>query len=318
MRAMVYREYGGPERLRLETMPRPTPTSAQVLVRVVASSVNPVDWKMASGAIRLYMPAKFPCVPGFDLAGEVVGLGPGVTAFTLGTRVHARIATPGAAAEYAVADVAQTTAIPDGMSWEEAAALPLAGMTALQGLRDRGGLPLTNATRRVLIIGASGGVGHFAVQIAVAAGADVTGVCSTRNVDLVSCLGAHAVIDYTRPDPYRDVAPFDLIYDCVAGDPAPYLPLLAAAGRYVSCMPGVRTFLRMLGNPVSSRKVWPVMLRSTAVDLAILDRLFVAGKLRVVIDGRAALGELGAAWTRSKSGRTTGKIVIEVGQPVTH
>ena len=313
MRAMVYRKYGSPDGLALETVARPSPARGQVLVRVVASSVNPVDWKMASGAIRLYMPAKFPCIPGFDVAGEVVEIGPGVAEFAPGVRVHARIAKPGAAAEFAVADVAETAAMTDGMSFELAAALPLAGMTALQGLRDRGGLPMTGATGRVLIVGASGGVGHLAVQIAAAAGADVTGVCSTRNVNFVSRIGAGAVIDYTRPDAYANVAPFDLVYDCVAGDPAPFLRLVKPGGRYASCMPGVKTFLRSFVNPFSRRKVFPVMLKSNAADLAFLDGLFAAKKLKPAIDARASLDELPAAWKRSMTGRATGKIIIEVG-----
>ena len=213
MRAMVYRAYGGPEGLQVETVPRPKPGPRQLLIRVVTTSVNPVDWKMASGAIRLYMPAKFPCIPGFDLSGEVVEQGSGVTEFPPGTRVHARIATPGASAEYAVADAAMVARLPKEMNWAQAAALPLAGMTALQGLRDRAGLPMAGATQRVLIVGASGGVGHLAVQIAVAAGARVTGVCSARNLELVKKLGAHDVLDYTKPNPYRGVEPFNIVYD---------------------------------------------------------------------------------------------------------
>jgi NADPH:quinone reductase-like Zn-dependent oxidoreductase len=312
MRAMVYRAYGGPDGMKLEQVDCPAPGADQVLVRVVTSSVNPVDWKMASGAIRLYMPAKFPVIPGFDLAGEIVQVGPGVTAFASGDRVHARIAKPGASAEYAVADVAQATRVPDGMSWDHAAAIPLAGMTALQGLRKSGSLPMTGATQRVLIVGASGGVGHVAVQIAVASGAHVSGVCSARNVEMVAGLGAHEVIDYTRPDPYRNMGPFDIVYDCVAGDPAPYLPLIAPGGRYLSCMPGVTTFLWMLRSMLSRRVVRPVMLRSTAANLAVLDRLFVEGKLRTVIDSRVPLAELPVAWKRSMSGRTVGKILVDV------
>lgn len=315
MRAMVYRAYGGPEMLRLEEMVRPTPGAGQVLVRAVASSINPVDWKMASGAIRLYLPATFPCIPGFDLAGEVVEVGAGVMEFAPGARVHARIAKPGASAEYAVADVGLVAAMPDGMDFYEAAALPLAGMTALQGLRDRGRLPMNGATQRVLIVGASGGVGHLAVQLAVAAGAHVTGVCSTRNVAFVGGLGAHEVIDYTQADPYRGAAPFDLVYDCVAGDPLPYLPLVAPGGRYLSCVPGVATFARMLLNPFSRRGVFPVMLRSAAADLAILDRLYAAGKLRSTIGGRVPLDDLRSGWERSQSGRTVGKLVVTIAAP---
>lgn len=312
MRAMVYRAYGGPDQLRLETMPVPAPSAGQVLVRVVASSINPVDWKMASGAIRLYMPAHFPCIPGFDVAGEVVEIGAGVTAFAPGARVHARIAKPGTAAEYAVADATLVAPLPDGMDFVEGAALPLAGMTALQGLRDRGRIPMTGASARVLIVGASGGVGHLAVQIAVAAGADVTGVCSTRNVARVAALGARHVVDYTQPDPYRGLAPFDVVYDCVAGDPSPHLPRVAAGGRYLSCVPVVSTFLRMLANPFVSRSVHPVMLRASGDDLAFLDRLWTAKKLRAIVDDAIPLEDLAAGWQRSRSGRTVGKLIVRV------
>lgn len=315
MRAMVLKAFGGPEGLALEERPRPTPGPQQVLVRVIASSVNPVDWKMASGAARLIMPVTFPWVPGFDIAGEVVELGPKVSSLSVGMLVHARIGerTAGGAAEYAVAGVDVVAPIPAGMDPGEAAGLPLAGMTALQGLRDRTMLPMSGARERVLIVGASGGVGHFAVQIARAAGATVVGVCSGRNAALVTSLGAHEVVDYTQPDPYRGQAPFDVVYDCVAGDPSPFLPLLTPKGRYASCMPGVATFARALLNPFVGRTVLPVMLKSNAADLRVLDALVEAGKLRVVIDARFPLAALPEAWARSKSGRVAGKLVIDVG-----
>jgi NADPH:quinone reductase-like Zn-dependent oxidoreductase len=206
-----------------------------------------------------------------------------------------------------------TVAIPAGMDPGEAAGLPLAGMTALQGLRDRGGLPLEGARERVLVVGASGGVGHFAVQIARVAGATVVGVCSGRNAALVASLGAHEVVDYTSPDPYRGQAPFDIVLDCVAGDPSPWLPLLGPGGRYASCVPGPKAFLRGALNPFTAKKVRPVMLKSRATDLRILDGLVETGKLRVVVDSRFPLEALAKAWERSMGGRATGKIVIEVG-----
>lgn len=315
MRAITYQRYGGPEHLTLVDVPRPTPGHGQLLVRVIASSVNPIDWKRASGRLRLIMPVSFPAVPGFDIAGEVAELGPGVTEFAIGDLVHARIGAPqgGASAEFAVAGVDVVAPMPAGMDPGEAAGLPLAGMTALQALRDRAGLPLTGARERVLIVGASGGVGHLAVQIARAAGATVVGVCSGRNAALVLGLGAHEVIDYTQPDPYRDTQPFDIVLDCVAGDPSPWLPLLAAGGRYVSCMPEARTFLRGALNVLTSKQVRVVMLKSRAADLRILDRMVEAGQLRVVVDRRLKLEQLAQAWERSLSGRTVGKIVIEVG-----
>lgn len=314
MRAITYRTYGGPENLTLVDIPRPTPGPAQILVRVLASSVNPVDWKRASGVYRLIMPVSFPCVPGFDVAGEVAEVGPGVSEFAVGARVHARIGDPrgGASAEFAVVGVDVTAPIPAGMDPGEAAGLPLAGMTALQGLRDRAGLSLTGARERVLVVGASGGVGHLAVQIARASGATVVGVCSGRNAELVASLGAHEVIDYTMPDPYRGQAPFDIVLDCVAGRPSPWLPLLGAGGRYASCVPDGTTFLRSALNIVTSKKVRVVMLKSRAADLRSLDRLVEEGKLRVVVDRRFKLEELAQAWERSIGGRTAGKIVIEL------
>jgi NADPH:quinone reductase-like Zn-dependent oxidoreductase len=315
MRAMIYRTYGGPDILEPVDIPRPSPGPGQVLVRVLASSVNPIDWKIASGKLRLLMPVKLPFVPGFDVAGDIVELGQGVTDYAVGDRVHAVIVTKGrvgACAELAVVGLDALAKAPSGMDPGEAAGLPLAGMTALQALRDKAGLPLKGASGRVLVVGASGGVGHIAVQISRAAGATVVGVCSERNLELVSSLGAHEVIDYKKPNPYHGQAPFDIVLDCVGPSPFPWLPLLRSGGRYVTPMPGPGTFLRSILNPVTSKKAHAVLLKSTAADLSALDRLVEAGKLRVVIDSRYPLADLCSAWQHSKSGRTAGKIVIEV------
>jgi NADPH:quinone reductase-like Zn-dependent oxidoreductase len=204
------------------------------------------------------------------------------------------------------------TGMPHGMDFATAAAIPLAGMTALQALRDACGLPMSGATQRVLIVGASGGVGHLGVQIAVATGAHVTGVCSGRNADLVRGLGAHEVIDYTRADAFAGQAPFDIILDAVGGPCAPWLPRLRSDGHYASVVPGPAVIARALLNLVSGQKVHPVMLTPNAADLALLDGLFAAGKLRCVIDSHFALDQLGQAWTRSQSGRATGKIVVSI------
>jgi NADPH:quinone reductase-like Zn-dependent oxidoreductase len=284
---------------------------------VIASSVNPVDWKLASGKLRFIMPIRLPMIPGFDVAGDIVELGSGVTGFAIGDLVHARIATrggTGACAEFAIVGIDQLAKVPLAMRPGDAAALPLAGLTALQGLRDRAGLALENSRERVLIVGASGGVGHFAVQIARAAGATVVGICSARNAAMVSSLGAHEVIDYAKPNAYKGHAPFDVMFDCVGGSPFRWLPLLSRRGRYVSAMPGPGVFLRSALNSVMSKKVRAVMLKSNAADMRVLDRLVDTGKLRVVIDSRYSLSELPKAWQRSMSGRTAGKIVIDVAE----
>jgi NADPH:quinone reductase-like Zn-dependent oxidoreductase len=310
---MLYRRYGGPEVLEAGEVDRPTPAAGQVLVRVEASSVNPIDWKKASGAYKLLMPARFPAVPGFDIAGTVAALGPGVRDFRVGDRVHARIGDSAgrASAEFAVAGLDVVTRMPDAMSMGDAAALPLAGMTALQGLRDVGALPLEGAAARVLVVGASGGVGHFAVQLARGAGAQVTGVCSARNAELVRGLGAGAVIDYAQPGAFRGQSGFDLVLDCVASDPSRWLPLVRDGGRYVSTVPGPAVLLRRAFNAISKKGVYPVLLKSRAVDLALLDAWFEAGRLRIVIDSRFPLAKLGEAWARSLTGRAAGKVVVE-------
>ncbi len=314
MNAIIYRSYGGPEKLELAERPEPKPGPGQLLIRVQCSSVNPIDWKRASGMMRLISPIPMPGTPGYDIAGEVVAIGAGVGGFSVGARVHARIGekTGGGYAELALAGIDVTTAMPDGMDFAEAAGLPLAGMTALQGLRDYCQLPLTGAQQRVLIIGASGGVGHLALQIAKASGAQVLGVCSSRNADRVRGLGADAVIEYDKPDPYRGQEHFDIIYNCISGETGPWLPRLTKAGHYASCIPNGQTILNNITNPLSRKKVHAVMLKPRASDLAILDRLYAEKKLRVLIDSRFPLGDARKAWERSQGGRAVGKIIIDV------
>jgi NADPH:quinone reductase-like Zn-dependent oxidoreductase len=315
MRAMTYRRYGGPEVLELADLPRPAPEAGQLLLKVEASSVNPIDWKRASGSMRLLLPVRFPGVPGYDVAGTVVELGRGVTGFAVGDRVHARVkeSRGGASADFARAGVDVVTRLPEGMSMADAAALPLAGMTALQGLRDKGGLALAKSSARVLVLGASGGVGHFAVQLARASGAFVIGVCSAKNAELVRGLGANEVLDYAKPEPYAGLAPVDLVFDTVNGSAGPWRSHLAKGGRYVSTLPTPGLMLRELFNPLTQKKAAPVMLHTNAADLAVLDGLWAAGKLRVVIDSTHRLEALAEAWKRSLSGRAVGKIVVSHG-----
>jgi len=316
MRAMTYTSYGDgePAKLTLVDVPPPMPGAGQVLVRVVCSSVNPIDWKRSTGAMKMILPACFPLTPGYDIAGEVAAVGEGVTELAVGQRVHARIGehAGGAAAELAVAGVDVTVAIPEGMTHAEAAGLPLAGMTALQGLRDQTELLLEGSKDRVLIVGASGGVGHVGVQIARAAGATVVGVCSARNRDLVLSLGAQSTIDYAAKDPYAGQAPFDVILDCVGSEAGPWLPLLGPGGRYASCLPRAGVFLRSAINIFTEKKVRPVLLKSRAADLAILDEMFAKKQLRVVVDSHFRLEDLAAAWERSRTGRAVGKIIVDV------
>ncbi len=238
MRAAVLTGYGGVERLELREIPRPEPGAGQLLVRVRAAGVNPIDWKIRQGKLRLLLPARFPLVLGFDVAGEVVTVGPEVADFAPGDAVHAMLdgRHGGGYAEYAVVGQAAAALKPEALTWEEAAALPLAALTAWQALRDLADL---QPGERVAVTGAAGGVGHFAVQIAAALGARVTAVAGPGHQDLVRRLGAHRTVDYTREDftaldDDEDEAGGAAAADAVGGAPA------AAGARDVQAAAGAR------------------------------------------------------------------------------
>lgn len=314
MKVARYRALGGPEHIEVAEQPPPSPAPGQLLVHVHATSVNPVDWKMASGAFPFnIMPPALPYVPGFDVAGEVAHA---AGDFAVGDRVFVRKTerAGGASAELAVCDAAVAAKMPAGMSFHDAAAIPLAGMTALQGLRDGARLPLSGADGwRVLIVGASGGVGHFATQIARDAGAHVTGVCSARNAAFVTSLGAHAVIDYARDDAWDAAGGFDVILDCVGGKPVSrFTPLLTARGAYACVMPDAGVFARQFVSALVGPRVRAVMLTPRAADLRALAEMYARGALRAELDAVLPLDALAEAHRRSIAGRARGKIVVAV------
>lgn len=219
MKAVVYRQYGPPEVLECRDTEKPAPGDGQVLIRVRAASVNPMDWHFMRGTpyfIRLLSGLSRPrdVRLGRDVAGQVESVGAGVTAVKAGDEVFGWCA--GSFAEYACASQSHVVMRPGNVSAEQAASTPVAGLTALVGLRRRGFVP---QGQRILINGAAGGVGTFAVQIARAFGATVTGVCSTRNADLVRSIGANQVIDYTREDFTEGTTRYGLILDCIGNHP---------------------------------------------------------------------------------------------------
>ncbi len=241
MRAMIIERTGGPEVLQLAEAPTPEPGPGQVLVRVACAGVNPADWKDREGMLAIYAPYRFPYIIGFDAAGIVERLGPGVENLRPGDRVF----TPGnhgqgawgSYAEFMVADADRVASIPDSMSFAAAASIPVAALTGWQALFDRGGL---EAGQRIMIHGGSGGLGSFAVQFARWAGAAVSATCSTANVDYVSTLGAARVIDYRREDIKEAIkawAPggLDLLVDAVGASTLPDgLDMVRPDGAYVS------------------------------------------------------------------------------------
>lgn len=313
MKVMQYRDYGTPDQLQAADVPMPRPGPTQLLVRVQATSVNPIDWKLHNGQYRRIMPVRFPSIPGFDLAGEVTEVGAQVTRFKPGDRIFAMLdrRPGGTSAEYVVVGESAAARSPTNLKPEEAAAIPLAGLTALQCLRDLGQIA---HGKRVLIIGAAGGVGHFAVQIAKSYGANVTAVCSGRNAELVRRLGADRTIDYTQTPDLRGPQPFDLVLDLVARLPLrQLLALLAANGTYVTSLPSASRIAAAILLPfVSRRRVRIAGVKPRGVDLEALSRLCESGMLRPVIDRTFKLDELAAAHAYSQQGRVVGKTVILV------
>jgi NADPH:quinone reductase-like Zn-dependent oxidoreductase len=319
MKGAVIDGYGGSDRLRVRDLPEPAaPAPGQVLLRVKAAGVNPVDWKIRRGSLRLVMPMRFPLVLGYDVAGEVEAVGPEVTRFQPGDPVYGFCAPSqgGAYAERALAREGALALKPASLSFAEAAALPVAGLTALQGLRDKGELA---KGERAVINGAAGGVGHFAVQIAVAMGAAVAGVASRGNLDFVRSLGATEAIDYEEEDfAGRDDA-WDVILDAVGNrsyqDCEP--SLASDGGIYVTTQPGPRPFLNALFTGVGGllgqkkRARW-ISVNHFADDLALLAHLVDQGRVRPDIQQVFALEQAGAAHDLSATGRVRGKLVLSL------
>jgi NADPH:quinone reductase-like Zn-dependent oxidoreductase len=321
MKAAVYRNYGPPEVIHLEDQPRPAPADDEVLIRIRAAAVNPMDYHFIGGTmlLRLMTGLRRPkqTRPGADLAGHIEAIGRNVTRFRVGDAVFG--VARGAFAEYACAKERQLALKPANATFEQAAAVPVAGLTALQSLRDRG---CVQPGQKVLINGAAGGVGTFAVQIAKAFGAEVTAVCSTRGLEFVRSLGADHVIDYTRDDFTRSAAKYDLLVDCagnrslrecrrVMTPKGTYVGIGARpGGRWVGPLPQVLKLL-VSGRFVSQRVVLFVASINPG-DLTVMKDLIEAGKVTPVIDRSYELSEVVAAVRHAKEGHALGKVVITV------
>jgi NADPH:quinone reductase-like Zn-dependent oxidoreductase len=320
MKAIVYREYGPPlEVMKLEEIERPVPKDNEVLVRVHAAAVNPVDSHIMTMAIaRVMIGAGKPGTPGRDFAGVVESVGKSVTRFKPGDAVFG--GCPKAFAEYACAEESKIAYKPAGVTFEQAAALPVAGLTALQALRDKGKV---KAGQKVLVLGASGGVGTFAVQIARHLGAEVTGVCSTRNVEMVREIGAHRVIDYTVDDFTRGSDRYDLIID-LAGNRklSEYRRVMQPKGIYVGAgglgtefsVPGLIAGLlgQLIIRPFIGQKIASFVAKVNSDDLAELAGLVESGAIAPVIDRRYPLSETANAIQYVSERRASGKVIINM------
>jgi NADPH:quinone reductase-like Zn-dependent oxidoreductase len=330
MKAIVYRAYGSPDVLRLEDVEKPIPDDNQVLVRVRAASVNPLDWHYMEGTPYLARPLAFgflaPTVPrlGVDYAGTVEAVGRSVTQFKPGDEVFG--GRTGAFAEYVCVRADRAVALkPANVTFEQAASVPIAAITALQALRDKGRV---QPGQKVLINGASGGVGTFAVQIAKSFGADVTGVCSTRNLDMVRSIGADRAIDYTKEDFTRGDQRYDIIIDNVGNHTlSECRRVLNPRGKYVGIGGGgindgrwigplIRPIKTLLLSPFVGQDMGMMLAQLSPEDLTVLGDLLRAGKVTPVIDRQYTLSQVPEALRYLEEGHARGKVVITIGEDV--
>jgi NADPH:quinone reductase-like Zn-dependent oxidoreductase len=325
MKAIIYQGFGSPDILRFAEIDKPTPKDNEVLIKVRAASVNPLDWKLMKGGpflLRLLLGLGKSKIkrPGVDVAGQVESVGRNVTQFQPGDEVFGTCR--GAFAEYVSSQsvLGMKSVLvrkPANVTFEQAASTPVAGLTALQGLRDKGRI---QQGQKVLINGAAGGVGTFAVQMAKSFAANVTGVCSARNVDMVRSIGADCVIDYGKEDFTRSGQRYDLVLDCVGNhslsacrrvlNPKGILVMVGAPDD----SPMIRLLARMLGALVTSRfgsqKMVFFIAKVNQEDLTILGEFMASGRLTPVIDKNYRLSELPEAFRYAAEGHSRGKVIV--------
>ena len=322
MKAIVYHTYGSPDVLKCEEIEKPTPGDDEVLIKVRAASLNPIDYHLMRGRpylVRIMFGLRRPkdTRPGRDVAGQVEAVGRNVTQFKPGDEVFG--VCRGACAEFVCASEPGLVMKPDSVTFEQAASVPVAALTALQGLRDKGRI---QPGHKVLINGAAGGVGTFTVQIAKWFGAEVTGVCSTRNVDMVRSIGAERVIDYTQEDFTKSGQRYDLIFDLVANQSLsacrrvlnPKGIYIGAGlvglphGRWIGPLPHLLKTL--VFSWFVSRKFVTFMAKLNKEDLTMMRELMEAGKVTPVIDRRYGLSEVPEAIRYLAGGHSRGKVII--------
>jgi len=306
MKAVRIHGYGGPEVLIYEDAPRPVPGAGEVLVRVHAASVNPIDWKIRAGYLKDYIPYTFPVILGWDVSGIVEAVGPGVTSFKKGDEVYAmgNVQRNGAYAEYMVIEASLCAAKPKTLGHAHAAAVPLAGLTAWHGLFESAEL---KPGQRILIIGAAGGVGTFAVQLAKWKGAYVIGTSSTQNTDLVLSLGADEAVDYTAGSIDNKVKDVDIVFDLVGGEAQDQSWKTLKKGGLMMTTVGQPAPERASAQGVVAKAV---QNRPDAFVLKEIARLIEGNKIKVTLEAQVPLAESRRAHEISQGGHARGKIVL--------
>ncbi|MFC2098303.1 NADP-dependent oxidoreductase [Bacteroidota bacterium] len=313
MKAAVIYEYGGPEVFRIEEIPEPVINENEILVRVHAASVNPVDWKQRRGNHKFFLKADFPVVPGYDVSGVVERCGADCGEFKSGDEVYCRLRRKfgGAFAEFAAAPITATALKPKNIDHLHAAGIPLAGQTALQAFRDKVSL---KPGMQVMIIGAAGGVGHFAVQIAKYYGAEITAVCSSDHPELLKRLKPDHHIDYRITDYLSAPGRYDVIFDAAGKET--FLScrgILKNGGVYITSLPRIKLLAhKFVSLFTRGKRVKTLLQRPRSRDLAFLATLVEEGKLEVIIDSVHPLEEISDAHRRAEEYSTEGKIIVKV------
>ncbi|MFC2012576.1 NAD(P)-dependent alcohol dehydrogenase [Chloroflexota bacterium] len=315
MKAVVYTKYGPPEVLELKEVEKPVPKDNEVLLKVHATTVTPMDWhlrqpgmniiaRMIAGPIKPKNP-----ILGVEFAGEIETVGKDVKLFKWGDQVYGGAPSFGAHAEYVSMPEDKVGIKPSNMTFEEAAGVTFAGTTALKFLREKGNI---QKGQQVLVNGASGGVGTFAVQLAKYFGADVTGVCSTTNLEMVESLGADRVIDYTKEDFTKTGQSYVIIFDAVGKRSFPQCKgSLKQGGIYLNTIATIPLLLQMLWtSKIGDKKAVFALLPFTTEDLIFLKDAIEAGKVKTVIDRTYPLSEIAEAHRYSEKGHAKGKVVI--------
>lgn len=317
MKAAYYESFGNIETLKVGERPKPEPKHDEVRIKVLAAGVNPIDWKMRKGMLKWFVKKKLPIITGADFCGVIDKSAIEKPRFKEGDIVLGQTAglNGGASAEYCIVKENQIILKPEKMSIEEASGFSLAGQTSYQALIDCAAL---KRNQSILIIGASGGIGQMAIQIAKATGAKVTAVCSQKNHDLVKSLGADEIIDYHHNDVRKREQQYDVIYDCVGQDTTKTCRnILKKTGVFLSPAPSGKILFSLLwakfiSHIISSPSVYIVLLKTSYKKLSALIDLFNSNKLNVNIDKIFTLEQIKEAHAYSESQRAKGKIIIQI------
>ncbi|KAJ7950523.1 Quinone-oxidoreductase [Quillaja saponaria] len=323
MHAVQYNGYGGGVAgLKHVEVPVPAPKKGEILIKTEAASINPFDWKVQKGQLRPIFPRRFPYIPGTDLAGEVIEVGPGVQHFKPGDKVVSMVNpfNGGGLAEFAITKEWVTAARPLEVSAAEGAGLGVAGLTAHQAIAQSAGIKLdgTGPPANILITAASGGVGQYAVQLAKLGNTHVTATCGARNIDLVKSLGANEVIDYKTPDGAALKSPsgrkYDAVIHCVTGIPwSVFEPNLSDNGKVIDITPSLGAIMTFALKKItfSKKQLVPLTLFPKRENYDYLINLVKEGKLKTIIDSKHSLSKAEDAWAKSIDGHATGKIIVE-------